>query len=172
MSDNQCSRRFNAKVGNFLVIQKLLYKIFYTKTGLWYVNMYKRGFGRLPNFAYLCIAFRTHTLIAMLQTQVSSIYRESSFKVRVWANGEWGLFFFCPYSWSECKRRLNTPRITSTWNKHCKWAPGQKRKSWLEKAREGGSEHRKLHTLTVVSWQVVVTGLILTFAHLLSDSFL
>lgn len=172
MSDNQCSRRFNAKVGNFLVIQKLLYKIFYTKTGLWYVNIYKRGFGWLPNFAYLCIAFRTHTLIAMLQTQVS-LYTgslHSKFGCERTANGDSS--FFCPYSWSKCKRRLNTPRITSTWNKHCKWAPGQKRKSWLEKAREGGSEHRKLHTLTVVSWQVVVTGLILTFAHLLSDSFL
>lgn len=22
--------------------------------------------------------------------------------------------FFCPHSWSECKRRLNTPRIIST----------------------------------------------------------
>lgn len=42
--------------------------------------------GNLDDCPTLCIfvsLIRTHTLIAMLQTQVSSIYRESSFKVRV-----------------------------------------------------------------------------------------
>lgn len=36
-----------------------------------------------PTLRIFVSLIRTHTLIAMLQTQVSSIYRESSFKVRV-----------------------------------------------------------------------------------------
>mgnify|MGYP004455457061 CR=1 FL=1 len=67
-----------------------------------------------PTLRIFVSLIRTHTLIAMLQTQVSSIYRESSFKVRSVSERRMGTLLFCPYSWSECKRRLNTPRITST----------------------------------------------------------
>lgn len=42
-------------------------------------------------------------------------HMESSSKVRsVTRTADGDSLFFCPHSWSECKRRLNTPRIIST----------------------------------------------------------
>lgn len=50
-----------------------------------------------PTLRIFVSLIRTHTLIAILQTQVSSIYRESSFKVRSVSERRMGtLLFFVP----------------------------------------------------------------------------